>query len=264
MKYTPIDYNKDFEGKIAIVTGASSGIGKAVKEALLFHGAKVFNLDIKDTDYKTDVSDSDQVKKIIEKIVKEHGAPTFLVNNAGIEYNNDGNIVTMPRDKRKRILDVNLGGYMNMVDAVVPYMEKTRDGRIVNISSVQATQSCLPGTMYQVTKEAILGLTRVLTLEYAKKGIRVNTVSPGGIKTEGMGNVRIEDNPAALDNLIKSTPLGRRGHAEEVANAVLFLLSSGASYINGANLVVDGGMLNTLVGDMGLPEEPVKDDPDKD
>ena len=285
MEYAPPTYNEDFENKVAIVTGAASGIGKAVAKGLAYHGAEVCILDIdsergrKITEeinkslfsgplknyagfYRTDVSDLKSIEGTIEKIVDENGAPWILVNNAGIEFNQDGNIITMPYEKLKQIVDTNFMGYINMLRAVVPHMTEN-GGRIVNVSSVQAIQSRFPGTSYQPVKQGILGLARVMTIEYAKDNIRTNTVIPGNIKTEGMGNARLDENPHALDDLLKSTPIGRGGHPEEVANAVLFLLSESASYISGAELVVDGGLLTTLIGDQGIPSSPVENDPDR-
>ena len=252
MKYNPVNYDEEFKGKVAIVTGASSGIGKAIAEGLSYHGAKVCNLDLNGEIYKTDVSSPTQVKSTIKKIIEEHGIPEILVNNAGIEYNDAGNLVTMPTDKTQRILNTNLLGYINLIREVVPHMEKNNGGRIVNISSAQATQSCLPGTIYQVTKQGILAIARVLTLEYADKGIRINTVSPGGIKTEGMGNSRANEDLHAAEDLIRSIPLRRKGNPEEIANVVLFLLSNGASYLNGGEIIVDGGLTNNLLGNLDL------------
>lgn len=281
MEYKPSNYDAEFGGKVAIVTGAASGIGKAIATALVYHNATVCIFDADEKKgidaaaeilergkwnahfYHTDVSDRKSVRESVEAAVRECGIPWILVNNAGIEYNDAGNLITMPYEKMMNILNTNLLGQVHMLREVVPYMEKNNGGRIVNISSVQATRSCLPGTIYQVTKQGVLGLARVMSLEYARRNIRANTVSPGGIKTEGMGNARIGENPHALDDLIRSTPLGRRGHPEEIANVVLFLLSEGASYINGQEIVVDGGLTNALVGDMKIPKIPVADDPDK-
>jgi len=273
MGYVPPNYYEDFRGKVAIVTGASSGIGKAIAEGLSHHGARVFNLDlvyrgdITPTskfyyNYITDVSDPDQVKRTIERIVQEEGIPEILVNNAGIEINDEGNIITMPLDSLMKVFNTNFLGYVHMLREVVPYMVKNGGGRIVNISSVQAVQSCLPGNIYQVTKQGILGLARIMTLEYAKNNIRTNTLIPGKITTEGMGNARLDENPHALDDLIRSIPLGRGGHPQEITNAALFLLSKQASYIQGTELVVDGGLLTTLIGDQGIPNPPVINNPD--
>ncbi len=277
--YAP-SYEETFKDKIAIVTGGASGIGESIAEGLTLFGAKVCILDInrdkgldmesmlndrenpKSHFYETDVSKPDSIKRTVENIVKEAGSPWILVNNAGIEYGNAGNLITMPYDKMMDIVNTNFLGYVNMLREVVPHMEKNGGGRIVNISSVQATQSCLPGTIYQPVKQGILGLARVMTLEYAKKNIRTNTISPGDVKTEGMGRVWLENDPHALDCMKRSLPLGRRAHPMEIANVALFLLSESASYIHGQEIVVDGGMLNTLYGDMGIPQTPVEDDPD--
>ena len=204
------------------------------------------------------------MKRAVERVVSEHGVPAILVNSAGIEYNQCGNLVTMPSAKMQEILQTNLLGYLNLIREVVPHMERQKYGRIVNLSSVQATQSCLPGTIYQVVKQGILGIARVMTLEYASKNIRTNTVSPGGIRTEGMGNARLEEHPHALDDLLRSTPLQRRGHPEEIAHAVLFLLSESASYIQGQELIVDGGLTSTLLGDIPLPLVSPPNNPDEE
>lgn len=137
MKYDPVNYNEEFKGKVAIVTGASSGIGKAIAEGLSYHGAKVCNLDLNGEIYKIDVSNPTQVKSTIKKIIEEHGVPEILVNNAGIEYNDAGNLVTMPTDKMQRILNTNLLGYINLIREVIAQISLELNG----VSEINAEKS---------------------------------------------------------------------------------------------------------------------------
>jgi len=282
MKYNPPNYNRDFKDKLAIVTGAASGIGKATIEGLCYHGAigiildndqekgskleaklrkKGYNVEF----FKKDVSKLSEVQFAMWRLNEEYKqAPFFLVNNAGIEDNDTGNLVTMPEDISKKILHVSLKGYLNMIKAVVPLMIKGGGGRIVNTGSVQGEQSCKPGTIYQVIKAGIPAIARNLTIEYSRDyNIRANTILPGAIKTEGMGNAR--GSKEDIDNLRSVIPLGRRGHAQEVANATLFLLSEQARYIHGTTLAIDGGLpIHFQPGSFGIPKKYSKDDPDKE
>ena len=202
MVYIPINYDKDFGGKVAIVTGGASGIGKSIVEGLAYHGAISCILDLNEERgrnarqeinyphlnspkgrvefYRTDVSKKGEVKKTIDKIVQKHGEPWILVNNAGIEINKQNpskpegemyNLITMPYEDMKKIIDVNFFGYINMLREVIPHMEKNGGGRIVNVSSVQARKSCRPITSYQPTKLAILGLGR-LAMEYGRNDFK--------------------------------------------------------------------------------------------
>jgi NAD(P)-dependent dehydrogenase (short-subunit alcohol dehydrogenase family) len=257
-------YEDSFAGKLAIVTGGASGIGRATVEGLAHYGANVafFDVDSGASEfllkklkpskgricyYLGDVSDISAVKRGFELMIDVQNGqkPSFLVNSAGIEYNDKGSILDMDSDSLDRIVDVNLNGAINMTRVVVPKM-LGNGGSIVNVSSIQAERSCLPGTSYQITKSGLVGLTNSLNVECGRKGIRTNTVSPGAIATGGMGNVRGDDE--GLDDLKEMIPLGRRGHSYEVANSILFLLSDQASYVQGANLFVDGGWRNN-----GLP-----------
>jgi NAD(P)-dependent dehydrogenase (short-subunit alcohol dehydrogenase family) len=256
MKYKPAQsYEETFRGKVAIVTGGASGIGKATVEALCYYGAKVAFLDInneKGTELEQilkkegynalfldcDVSKSRNVKQSVKKVVNEIGEPYILVNNAAIEFNDKGDIITMPQKYFDRILDVNLKGYTNMIRNVGLYMIKNEAGRIVNISSGQAIRSDFPGTSYQLAKATASPMSRNIIEHYGDKNIRANTLLLGPVKTN-MGEER--DN-AYIKGLNNKIPLGRRAEPEEIANVVLFLLSDQATYVLGSDFVVDGGL----------------------
>jgi NAD(P)-dependent dehydrogenase (short-subunit alcohol dehydrogenase family) len=251
----------DFTGQVAVVTGAASGIGKATARMFCKAGGCVMVVD-QDRERGTalveelggcaefihaDVSSHGEVNRAIASavLIKRSCTLHVLVNCAAIEFNKVGNLVDMPYEMLTRILDVNLLGYIHMVRACVPRM--SRGGRVVNVSSLQGLAAELPGTSYQVAKAGIFGITHALAVELAVRGITVNTVSPGSIKTEGMGNIRTGD--VGLNPYRRLTPIGRRGWPEEVAAAILFLASDAASYITGANLIVDGGRIVNITPD---------------
>jgi NAD(P)-dependent dehydrogenase (short-subunit alcohol dehydrogenase family) len=262
----------NFKDSVVIVTGGASGIGKATVQQFKEAGATVVlvdqNLELGKLVAEefgvyfvlADVSDAREVKKTALAVQKEFGQINILVNNAGIEYNDRGSILAMLEEDLRRIMDVNLMGYINMVRSYVPLMGS--GGRIINVSSVQALAAHLPGTSYQATKAGILGLTRALAIELASKGITVNAIAPGAIKTEGMGAARAGS--GILDPYRRRIPLGRRGHAKEVAWPILFLASDVASYITGETFVVDGGYTISITPDLPDHVTPHSlDDPDK-
>lgn len=264
-------YPFDFHGKVVVVTGGRSGIGNATAFAFVKCGAKVVVLDIDASKAESfdekmlymavDVAVENEVKKAVSGALEKLGADSvhILVNNAGIEFNNVGNLIDMPIDKLRRIIDVNLYGYINCARVVVPYMRK--GGRIVNVSSIQGLAAHLPGTSYQVSKSGILGFTHALAVELASRGINVNAVAPGAIATEGMGAVRSNESDV-VDPYRRRIPLGRRGWSEEIAGPILFLCSDLASYITGTTIVVDGGYTTNITPDFGGSVQVVENDPD--
>lgn len=258
----------NFEGKTVVVTGGGSGIGRATALAFAKAGARVYILDsdpvranavaqkYEHIDYvqSVDVSSDAEVKSFAQAV----GPIDVLVSNAGIEFNDKGSLLEMSPTLLKRIVDVNLWGAVNCARAFVPSMRP--GGRVVFVSSVQAFAVCQPGTSYQASKAALIGLAKGLAIEVARKGINVNVVCPGGVATEGMGAVRAGD--SGLDDYRRHCMLGRRACPDEIAGPILFLCSDAASYMTGSVLVVDGG-----VSAMGMPYsgpvEYVDNDPDR-
>lgn len=259
----------DFKGKTVVVTGGVSGIGKATAITFAEAGALTYILDTDAENVGTvaaqtnsklyfinaDVSNIKQLEAARKEI---DGKVDILVSNAGIEYNDAGNLLDMPMDKLRRILEVNLMGAINC--ARVFMKDMPRGGKVVFVSSQQAFTACLPGTSYQASKNALIGLTHALAIEMALKGINVNAICPGGVATEGMGAMRAGDDGSGMKDFKRLNPMGRRAWPEEIAYPILFLCSSWASYITGSTMLVDGGM-----SAVGMPRSTlvqVENDPD--
>lgn len=243
------------EGKVALVTGASRGIGKAIALLLAENGADVavnfagstaaaeaVAAEIEKMGRKAilvqgDVSQTEVCAEMVDKVVKELGHIDILVNNAGITR--DTLLLRMKEEDWDAVLNTNLKGVFNSTKAAVKYMAKQRSGAIVNISSVVALMGNAGQANYAAAKAGILGFTRSVAKEMAARGIRVNAVTPGFIKTD-MTSVLSEKVVAAME---ASIPLARLGEPEDIAKAVLFLVSDNAAYITGQTLHVDGGMV---------------------
>lgn len=243
------------EGKVALVTGASRGIGKAIALMLAENGAdiavnfagstaaaEVVAAEIEKMGRKAilvqgDVSKTEVCAEMVEKVVKELGHIDILVNNAGITR--DTLLLRMKEEDWDAVLNTNLKGVFNCTKAAVKYMAKQRSGSIVNISSVVALMGNAGQANYAAAKAGILGFTRSVAKEMAARGIRVNAVTPGFIKTD-MTSVLSEKVVAAME---ASIPLARLGEPEDIAKAVLFFVSDNAAYITGQTLHVDGGMV---------------------
>lgn len=243
-----------FEGRVAIVTGASRGIGRTIAETLATRGAQVAIADIladkaestaneisNATGRKTlallvDVSNHASAKAMVERALAEFGHIDILVNNAGVTR--DNLIMRMDEADWDTVIDINLKGAFNCAKAVIRPMMRQHYGRIVNISSVSGLAGQVGQANYSASKAGLIGFTKALAREVASRQITVNAVAPGMIPT-----TLTNDLPAELkDAMLKATPVGRFGKPEEIAYAVAFLASDEAAYITGHVLSVDGGM----------------------
>ena len=242
-------------GKVALVTGGSRGIGRAIALKLAENGADVAINYAGNTaaaeEVKTaieqmgrkallvqgSVADTDGVQTIVNTVVKELGRLDILINNAGITR--DGLLMRMKEADWDDVMHTNLKGVYNCSKAVLRTMMKQRSGRIVNMASVVGEMGNAGQTNYAAAKAGVIGFTKSLAKEVASRGITVNAIAPGFIATD-MTSVLTDDQKAEMARTI---PLGRAGQPEDVANAVLFLASEGAAYITGQVLNVDGGMV---------------------
>ena len=249
-------YAKDFENKVALVTGGSFGIGKATAIAFAQRGAKIVIADvIEDPNslkeikgagsegifIKCDVSKSSEVSVMIDKAISHFGRLDFAYNNAGIE-GHTANTQDCTEENWDKTLAVNLKGIWLCMRHEIPHMLQKGGGSIVNCASIAGLVG-FPGLpAYVASKHAVIGLTKTAALENAKSGIRINTVCPGVIKTAMVDRITGKDK-AAEKQFESMEPIGRMGQPEEVAAAVTWLCSDGASFITGHALAVDGGWI---------------------
>ena len=241
------------QGKVALVTGASRGIGQAIAHALAAQGAVVIGTATSDSGaeaigsklreagfegagLKLDVRDPASVSEVLEKIASEYGAPAVLVNNAGITA--DNLLMRMKDDEWEDVLATNLGSVYRLSKAVLRGMTKARWGRIINISSVVAGMGNAGQSNYAAAKAGMEGFTRALAREVGSRAITVNSIAPGFIDTDMTRALNDGQRQVMLDQI----PLGRLGQAEEIAAVVAFLASDSAGYITGATVPVNGGM----------------------
>ena len=249
---------KQFHGKVAIVTGASSGIGKATALAFAREGAKVLVADVQEKAgeetreamkadggeaifVKCDVSQPSEVERMINTTVEDFGRLDYAFNNAGIE-GQQGFTADCSLENWDSVININLKGIWLCMKYEIPQMLKNGGGAIVNCSSVAGLIG-FPGLpAYVASKHGVVGLTKNAALEYARQNIRVNAVNPGAIKTPMID--RIAPTQDALDTLVNTyEPLGRIGQPEEIAEAVIWLCSDKASFVTGYPLAVDGGFV---------------------
>ena len=189
---------------------------------------------------KTDVANEDDVRSLVDKTVKTYGRLDYAFNNAGTEETMTS-LVDQTSDVFDQIMNVNVKGVWLCMKYEIPQMIRTEGGAIVNMSSVAGVMGFPQMPIYVASKHAVLGLTKSAALEYAKSGIRINAVAPGGVETDMLERVG-EDNKQFVETLKSMHPIGRIGDPEEIANAVVWLLSDKASFVLGHTLLLDGGV----------------------
>jgi NAD(P)-dependent dehydrogenase (short-subunit alcohol dehydrogenase family) len=245
--------------KAAIITGGSSGIGRAAAIALAKQGVKIAIAArrakegeetvrlVKEAGsdgifVKTDVANENDVRSLVEKTVKTYGRLDYAFNNAGIEET-PTSLVDQTSEVFDQIMNVNVKGVWLSMKYEIPEMIRTGGGAIVNTSSGAGVIGYPQQPIYIASKHAVLGLTKSAALEYAKSGIRINAIAPGVTETEMVERVA-EDDKQLIESIKSITPIGRIGDPQEIANAVVWLLSDKASFVLGHTLLVDGGAVS--------------------
>ena len=239
----------DFKDKKILITGASGGIGHALVKKfvslnanILGTGTKTEKLDSLKNEFpkinilKFDISEHSKIEEFVENVYSQLVGLDVLINNAGI--NKDNLSIRMKEDEWKKVIDINLGSTFLLCRSAIKKMLKNKYGRIVNITSIVGHTGNLGQANYAASKAGIIGMTKSLAIEYAKKNITLNCVSPGFIKTRMTENI-LESVKVMLTSRI---PMSKLGSGEDVANSVAFLSSDEASYITGETIHVNGGM----------------------
>ena len=246
---------KLLEGKTAIITGASRGIGRGIAEVFAAHGANIaFSYSssveaaktlenelaaqgVKVKGYQSDASNFAQSQEFVDAVVAEFGTVDILVNNAGITK--DNLLMRISEEDFDKVIEVNLKSVFNMTKAVQRIMLKQRKGSIINMSSVVGVQGNAGQANYAASKAGILGFTKSVALELGSRNIRCNAIAPGFIETEMTAKL----SPEVVQGWRDTIPLKRGGTVQDIANACVFLASDMSSYITGQVLRIDGGMI---------------------
>jgi len=244
--------SRELEDQVAVVTGGGRGIGLAIARALAEGGARVAVVDVDEegarggasdlpgsghAGYRADVTDSQEVLEVLQRIEEEVGPVTILVNNAGITR--DNLLLRMSEEEWDQVLSVNLKGAFNATRGVARGMMKRRRGAIVNIASVIGLMGNAGQANYAASKAGMIGFTKSVAREFASRGVRCNAIAPGFIQTEMTAKLK----PEVIEGLKAQIPLGTLGDPEDVARVVRFLVGPGAAYITGQVIGVDGGMV---------------------
>jgi NAD(P)-dependent dehydrogenase (short-subunit alcohol dehydrogenase family) len=251
------------DGKVAVITGAGSGIGRVAASLFAAEGARVVVADVV-ADHAAsavaditaaggtavavtvDVADERQVSAMVDAAVETYGGLHVLFNNAGIFPEDDGGVLDTPPDTWERVMQVNLKGVWLGCRAAVPAMLESGGGSIVNVASFVALMGAATAQIaYTASKGGVLAMTRELAVEYARRGIRANSICPGPIETPLLAELLSD--PVRRQRRLVHIPIGRFGRPDEIAKAALFLASDDASFVTGSALVVDGGITAAYV-----------------
>lgn len=262
---------KKLEGKTAIITGASKGIGEGIARVFARYGAKLvlaargdavekLAKELTDSGYeaiavKTDVSDKESVNNLVKTAIEKYQTIDILVNNAGICIL--GDLMSCSDEQRDYHINVNIKGVWNVTKAVAPYMIKNKSGRIVVMSSVTGDMVADPGeAAYAMTKSALVGFTKATARELAEYNITVNAICPGYVMTplvEGMARQSCPEDPqSVIDGIASAVPLKRLANPEEIGELAAFLSCYESSYITGTQIVIDGGSTLPETSTMGI------------
>ncbi len=251
------------DGKVAVITGAGSGIGRVAASLFASEGARVVVADVvgdrahsaaadieaaggSATAVVVDVSDEDQVGSMVSTAVATYGGLHVLFNNAGVFPDDDGGVLDTPPETWQRVMEVNLKGVWLGCRAAVPAMLASGGGSIVNVASFVALMGAATAQIaYTASKGGVLAMTREVAVEYARKGIRANSICPGPIETPLLSELLAD--PAQRQRRLVHIPIGRLGRPDEIARAALFLASDESSFMTGSALVVDGGITAAYV-----------------
>jgi 3-oxoacyl-[acyl-carrier protein] reductase len=230
---------RSIQGSVALITGAASGMGRATAEVFAAEGAIVAACDLRGTEWTMDVSNGAQIREVVDAIAARHGRLDIVVNNAGI-----ASFAAIDAEDYdavwERSVSVLLTAQQRVIRAALPYLRKAPHPRIVNIASTEALGATARDSAYAAAKAGVTGLTRALAVELGREGITVNCVCPGPIRTAMTAAIPEEHKQVFAK---RRTALGRYGEPEEVAHVTLSLCLPAASYITGATIPVDGGLM---------------------
>ena len=236
--------------KVALITGSAQGIGKSIAQAMAAQGAKIVisdvNLELAETTakefspdtlaLKLNVADNNEVEAVVKQIVDKLGHLDIVVNNAGITK--DGLMIRMKKEDWDAVININLSGVFNVAKAAAIVMMKQRSGKIINISSIVGQMGNFGQANYSASKAGVIGLTKTAAKELASRGVTVNAIAPGFIKTAMTDKIPDDIKQKMLEQI----PLGKLGLPEDIAKAAVFLASGDADYITGQVIAVNGGM----------------------